>query len=194
LIAAVADIFVHSHGLCESDAASVLRSVAASTKPGGAASRSPSSSPATTRTRRRRSAGVLDPICAEDADFVIGSRFLAGGRCGVDMPRDRQAATRLDLLLVSAFCGWRVSESSNGYRAMRVAVLDAPRIDLDREWLDGYGLEVDLPMKLLKLGDRVTEVQSQQDLPGENRRIHQDAAGLRLVAHVGADLRRRARA
>ncbi len=101
---------------------------------------------------------LLDPICDEGCDFVIGSRFLAGGRYGGDMPFYRKAATQLHPLLVSLFCGRRVTESSNGYRAMRVAVLDDPRIDLDRRWLDGYRLEVYLLMKLLKLGYRTAEV------------------------------------
>jgi dolichol-phosphate mannosyltransferase len=100
---------------------------------------------------------LLDPICDEGADFVIGSRFLAGGRYGGDMPLYRKAATRLHPLLMSLFCGKRVTESSNGYRAMRVAVLDDRRIDLDQGWLDGYQLEVYLMMKLLKLGYRTAE-------------------------------------
>lgn len=101
---------------------------------------------------------LLDPICDEACDFVIGSRFLAGGRYGGDMPRYRKLATRLHPLLMSLFCGKRLTESSNGFRAMRVAVLDDPRIDLDRAWLDGYQLEIYLMMKLLKLGYRTTEV------------------------------------
>jgi dolichol-phosphate mannosyltransferase len=101
---------------------------------------------------------LLDPICDDGADFVIGSRFLAGGQYGGDMPRYRKAATRLHPLLIGLFCGKRVTESSNGYRAMRMAVLDDPRIDLDQAWLDGYQLEVYLLMKLLKLGYRTAEV------------------------------------
>jgi dolichol-phosphate mannosyltransferase len=101
---------------------------------------------------------LLDPICNAGADFVIGSRFLAGGCYGGDMPRYRRAATRLHPFLMSLFCGRRVSESSNGYRAMRLAVLDDRRIDLDQRWLDGYQLEVYLMMKLLKLGYRTAEV------------------------------------
>src|SRR5215469_8791728 len=101
---------------------------------------------------------LLDPICDEGRDFVIGSRFLAGGRYGGDMPRYRQVATRLHPLLVSLFCGRRVTESSNGYRAMKVALLADQRIDLHQDWLDGYELEVYLLMKLIKLGYRTTEV------------------------------------
>jgi dolichol-phosphate mannosyltransferase len=101
---------------------------------------------------------LLDPICDEDYDFVIGSRFLAGGRYGGDMPLYRKLATRFHPFLVSLFCGKSVTESSNGYRAMKVSVLGDVRIDLHQDWLDGYRLEVYLMMKLLKLGYRATEV------------------------------------
>ena len=101
---------------------------------------------------------LLDPICDEDADFVIGSRYLAGGAFGGDMPRYRKIATRLHPWLVSLFCGRRMTESTNGYRAMKTSVLDDPKIDLASSWLDDYRLEVYLLMKLLKLGYRVCEV------------------------------------
>lgn len=101
---------------------------------------------------------LLDPICDADYDFVMGSRFLAGGRCGGDMPVYRKLATRLHPFLVSLCCGRRVTESSNGYRAMKVSVLDNPCIDLHQGWLDGYQLEVYLLIKLLQLGYRTTEV------------------------------------
>jgi dolichol-phosphate mannosyltransferase len=101
---------------------------------------------------------LLDPICDAKCDFVIGSRFLDGGGYGGDMPLYRKIATRLHPLLVSVFCSKRISESSNGYRAVNVSVLGDPRIDLYQKWLNGYQLEVYLLMKLLKLGYRTTEV------------------------------------
>jgi dolichol-phosphate mannosyltransferase len=101
---------------------------------------------------------LLAPICDEGYDFVMGSRYLAGGAYGGDMPFYRKLATRLHPLLVSLVCGKIVTESSNGYRAMKVSVLDDPAIDLDQDWLDGYQLEVYLLIKLLKLGYRTTEV------------------------------------
>jgi len=101
---------------------------------------------------------LLDPICERGCDFVMGSRFLPGGAYGGSMPRYRKFATRLHPLLVSFFCGRKVTESSNGYRAMKLSVLDDPRIDLRQRWLDGYQLEVYLLMKMLKLGYRTAEV------------------------------------
>ncbi len=101
---------------------------------------------------------LLDPICEEGCDFVIGSRFLAGGGYGGDMPLYRKLATRLHPFLVGLFCGRRITESTNGFRAMRLSVLDDRRIDLYQGWLDHYELEVYLLMKLYLLGYKMKEV------------------------------------
>lgn len=101
---------------------------------------------------------LLDPVCDQGYDFVMGSRYMPGGVHGGDMRTYRKFATRLHPVLVSLFCGKKVTESSNGYRAMKLSVLNDKRIDLGQKWLDGYQLEVYLLMKLLKLGYRTTEV------------------------------------
>ena len=101
---------------------------------------------------------LLDPICDDGHDFVIGSRYLEGGVCGGDMPLYRRLATRLHPWLMSRFVRKRLTESTNGFRAVKLTLLDDPRIDLHQRWLDGYGLEVYLLWKVLKLGYRHTEV------------------------------------
>jgi len=101
---------------------------------------------------------LLDPICDEDFDMVMGSRFLAGGGYGGDMPLYRKLATRLHPWLLSRFVGKRITESTNGFRAFRLSMLDDSRINVSQGWLDGYGLEVYLLFKTLKLGYRHTEV------------------------------------
>lgn len=101
---------------------------------------------------------LLAPILEQGYDFVMGSRFLAGGSYGGDMPLYRKLATRVHPWLVGAFCRKRITESTNGFRAMRLSILDDRRIDLSQPWLDGYELEVYLLMKILRLGYRATEV------------------------------------
>ena len=101
---------------------------------------------------------LLDPICDARCDFVIGSRYLDGGRCGGDMPRYRKAATRWHPWLMSLFTGKKLTESTNGFRAFRSSLIDDPRIKLNQRWLDAYGLEVYLLWKVLKLGYRHREV------------------------------------
>ena len=110
---------------------------------------------------------LLDPICDEDYDFVMGSRFLAGGGMGGDMPGYRKFATRLHPWLISKFCGKEITESTNGFRALKRSVLDDERIDFYQSWLDHYELEVYLLMKLLKLGYRTTEVPCRKIYPAK---------------------------
>ncbi|MCG6872007.1 MAG: glycosyltransferase family 2 protein [Gammaproteobacteria bacterium] len=101
---------------------------------------------------------LLDPLCNQRCDFVMGSRFLERNADFGHMPAYRRLATRLHPLLVGLFCGKRITESTNGYRAIRVPVLDDPRIRLDAPWLDRYELEVYLLMRILQLGYRHVEV------------------------------------
>jgi dolichol-phosphate mannosyltransferase len=101
---------------------------------------------------------LLDPICDGACDFVMGSRFLAGGGYGGDMPAYRKVATRLHPFLVSLFTGRHITESTNGYRAIKTSVLADPRINLRQTWLDQYELEVYLLIRVLKLGYRTCEV------------------------------------
>jgi len=101
---------------------------------------------------------LLDPICSEQHDLVIGSRFLGGGGYGGDMPAYRKLATRLHPWLMSLVTSKRLTETTNGFRAIRVSCLDDSRIRLDQRWLDGYGLEVYLLYKMIVCGYRHTEV------------------------------------
>jgi len=101
---------------------------------------------------------LLDPICDADYDFVMGSRFLEGGGYGGDMPAYRKLATRLHPWMIGFFCAAKITESTNGFRAMKASILDDERIDLYQGWLDHYELEVYLLMKILKLDYKATEV------------------------------------
>jgi dolichol-phosphate mannosyltransferase len=101
---------------------------------------------------------LLDPICKDDQDLVIGSRFLGGGGYGGDMPAYRKVATRMHPWLMSLVTRKRLTETTNGFRAIRLSCLDDHRIRLEQKWLDGYGLEVYLLYKMIVCGYRHTEV------------------------------------
>jgi glycosyltransferase involved in cell wall biosynthesis len=101
---------------------------------------------------------LLDPIADGRAAFVQGSRFLRrGARCG-DMPLYRRIATRLHPLLFSLVAQRSVTESTNGFRAIRRDVLSDRRIDLGQAWLDGYELEPYLYLRAIRLGYATAEV------------------------------------
>jgi dolichol-phosphate mannosyltransferase len=103
-------------------------------------------------------ARLLERICGDGYDLVIGSRFLEGGGYGGDMPYYRKLATRLHPKLTSLVTGRRLTETTNGFRALRLDCLDDDRINLNQPWLDGYALEVYLLFKMIACGYRHTEV------------------------------------
>ena len=100
---------------------------------------------------------LLQPIVDDNCDFVQGSRFLQGGGHG-NMPLYRRLATRLHPLLFSLATGRWLTESTNGFRAFRTALLRDPRIDWKQEWLNQYELEPYLLYKVITLGYKHTEV------------------------------------
>ncbi len=101
---------------------------------------------------------MLDPIRNEGCDFVQGSRYLPGGDFG-NMPIYRRLATQfIHPLLFSLIVRRRITDSTNGFRAYRLSLLDDPRIDLNQRWLNSYELEVYLFFKAIRLGYKVREV------------------------------------
>jgi dolichol-phosphate mannosyltransferase len=99
---------------------------------------------------------LLEPLLNNTADFVQGSRYL--GTFG-NMPAYRVVATRIvHPLIFSLAARKRVTESTNGFRAFRTAILRDPRIDWRQEWLDRYELEPYLMLKAIRLGYRHVEV------------------------------------
>lgn len=101
---------------------------------------------------------LLDPICDDGYDFVMGSRFMDSGGYGGDMQFYRKWATRLHPWLLGLFCRKKLTESTNGFRAMKTEILEDKRINLYQGWLNHYELEVYLLMKILKLGYKTKEV------------------------------------
>jgi dolichol-phosphate mannosyltransferase len=101
---------------------------------------------------------LLSPLRNDEADFVQGSRWLEGGQSGGEMPLYRKWATRLHPFLFSLFVGKKITESTNGFRAFRSALLEDARIDLDQSWLDGYEMEPYFLYQVIRLGYRHKEV------------------------------------
>ena len=101
---------------------------------------------------------LLDPIAENRADFVQGSRFLKRGASFGPMPAYRQIATRLHPLIFSLVARRWVTESTNGFRALRTRILADPRLDLSQTWLRQYELEPYLDLRSIQLGYHTVEV------------------------------------
>ena len=100
---------------------------------------------------------LVDPIARGEADLVQGSRYLTGGR-HIHMPLYRRIASRfIHPWLFSLAARRRMTDTTNGYRALRLSILDDTRIDLHQSWLDNYELEPYLLLKAIRLGYVVRE-------------------------------------
>lgn len=101
---------------------------------------------------------LVDPIAVNRADVVQGSRYLDRRTDYGDMPGYRKVATRIHPRLFSLVAGQRMTDSTNGFRAVRTELFLDPRINLAQPWLDQYELEPYLLFKAIELGYRVVEV------------------------------------
>jgi dolichol-phosphate mannosyltransferase len=111
---------------------------------------------------------LLDPICDQDYDLVMGSRYLKPAKEWGDMPFYRKLATRLHPMLLGFVCGKKITESTNGFRAIKVSVFNDRRINIYRKGLNQYQLEVYLLIKLFQLKYRTTEVPVSKVYPSKS--------------------------
>jgi dolichol-phosphate mannosyltransferase len=100
---------------------------------------------------------LLEPLFEGKADLVQGSRWLPGGAVP-GIPRQRRWLTRVYPWLFRIASGYPSTDGTNGLRALRLTLLDDPRIRLDQEWLDRYELEPYLLFQAVRCGYRVHEV------------------------------------
>ncbi|HEY1660951.1 MAG TPA: glycosyltransferase family 2 protein [Verrucomicrobiae bacterium] len=90
--------------------------------------------------------------------YVQGSRFVAGGQ-HVNTPWTRYLAIRLlhaPLFSLASF-KW-MTDTTNGYRAFSMAVLNDPRVDAFQPEFVKYEIEQYLAWKAIRLGYRATEI------------------------------------
>jgi len=108
---------------------------------------------------------LIEPILNQGYDLVQGSRYIGGKRIGGDMPLYRKWATRLHPFLLSLFVRHKVSDSTNGFRAIRLSIFNDDRIDLNQKWLNAYELEPYILFKAIQCGYRFCEVPATKIYP-----------------------------
>ncbi len=91
----------------------------------------------------------------DDADLVIGSRWVPGGSV-VNWPLSRRLLSRGGNLYARALLGIGVRDVTAGYRLFRRSTLE--RIDLASVESAGYIFQTDLAWRTLRAGLRVVEV------------------------------------
>ncbi len=91
----------------------------------------------------------------EDADLVIGSRWVPGGSV-VDWPRTREILSRGGNAYTRAVLRMPLRDATGGFRAYRRCVLD--ELPLSEVASEGYCFQVDLAWRTWQAGYRVVEV------------------------------------
>jgi dolichol-phosphate mannosyltransferase len=91
----------------------------------------------------------------EDADLVIGSRYVPGGTT-VNWPRSREFLSRGANIYASIMLGVGVHDATAGYRAYRAETLRA--IGLDEVQSQGYCFQIDLTLRTAQEGFSIREV------------------------------------
>ncbi|NDU76619.1 glycosyltransferase [Actinomadura sp. DSM 109109] len=91
----------------------------------------------------------------EDADLVIGARWVPGGRVR-NWPKRREALSRGANTYARVMLGIPLHDATGGYRAFRAATLE--KIGLEGVDSRGYCFQIDLALRALRQGLRVVEV------------------------------------
>ena len=113
---------------------------------------------------------LLDPIKQDEADHVVGSRFLLGGQ-SPNLPVFRKKAIPWVVNnIVRLFFFSRVTDATNGYRAYKTDLLRDKRVKWQEKWLNHYQFEYYIYAKALKLGYRSMEVGTSMIYPADGRK------------------------
>jgi dolichol-phosphate mannosyltransferase len=94
-------------------------------------------------------------VALRDADVVLGSRYVAGGRV-VDWPLRRELLSRGGNTYSRIALGVPLRDTTGGYRAYRASALR--RLELATVASAGYCFQVDLAWRAVRAGLRVAEV------------------------------------
>ncbi len=91
----------------------------------------------------------------EDADLVIGSRYVPGGRIP-GWPWERRLLSKAGNIYADRMLRLGLRDATAGYRMYRTEALRA--VDLDTVSADGYGFQIEMAYRVLQTGGTVVEV------------------------------------
>ena len=97
---------------------------------------------------------ALLAVVEHGADLAIGSRYVPGGRT-VNWPRRRRWLSRWGNRYAAGVLGLAVNDATAGFRAYRSSALE--RMQFDSVRADGYGFQVEMTYRLVRLQGRIVE-------------------------------------
>ena len=109
---------------------------------------------------------LVQAVVDDGADFVQGSRYVAGGR-RLQQPLSRTLMTRGYSVMFSLCVRRRITDATNGFKLFRTEITQEMR--LDQAWLDRYELEPYLLYQAIRHGYGVREVAVTKYYPPDRR-------------------------
>jgi dolichol-phosphate mannosyltransferase len=97
---------------------------------------------------------ALIAIVEHGADLAIGSRYVPGGLTE-NWPRKRRMLSRWGNRYAAGVLGLAINDATAGYRAYRTEALK--RMKFDTVNADGYGFQVEMTYRLVRIGGKVVE-------------------------------------
>jgi dolichol-phosphate mannosyltransferase len=91
----------------------------------------------------------------EDADLVIGSRYIPGGKV-VNWSKFREALSRNGNRYAGFMLRFGIKDATSGFRAFKATTIR--EIDLDDVASQGYGFQIEMARKVFLNGGRIAEI------------------------------------
>ncbi len=92
----------------------------------------------------------------QDADLVLGSRYLHGRVTVVNWPMGRLLLSYGANIYARVVTGLKLYDSTGGFKCFRRRVLEA--IDLDRVHSNGYAFQIEMSLRAVKKGFNIKEI------------------------------------
>lgn len=128
----------------------------------------------------------LIKLLKDGNDLAIASRFMPGSRNEEDdqLFKFRAWANRGFTLLVKLFWGGKVTDTINGYRAIRRDIFE--RLNLDAT---GFAVEFQMTIRALKLGFSIAEIPTREgNRIGGHSTAHAIPTGISFLALLGREI------
>jgi dolichol-phosphate mannosyltransferase len=120
---------------------------------------------------------LLEPLAADRADLVLGSRYVKGGR----IPRWnilRRLVSRGGSIFAGVVLLMPYRDLTGGFKAFRAPVLRA--IDLDRLHAGGYAFQIETTFRARLAGARIVET----PITFEERQVGQSKMSMAIIAEA----------
>jgi dolichol-phosphate mannosyltransferase len=92
----------------------------------------------------------------QNADLVLGSRYLKGRVTVVNWPMGRLLLSYFANVYARWVTGLKVFDATGGFKCFRREVLE--KIDLDRVRSNGYAFQIEMSFRAARLGFRIVEI------------------------------------